>query len=188
MLKPKKKYRCEHKYEEDEPDFESSPKNCHYGPGWKGRLNTSIEKGKLMIDWTSLVERQHCVHWVTIIDNGTSKSKSVFGTGSDVNLPIQYGNASCHMKIIIVDVETKCYTVHLEVPCQSEGLEKREAHGGTTPNTAGVICYLLFVLSVAAIGAVVVAVVLKRRSRLGKESPRQEKHELNDLYGTYYQV
>ena len=75
----------------------------------------------------------------------------------------------------------------LKVPCQSEGLDKREeAHGGTTPNTAGVICGI--VLPVAAIGAVVAAVVLKRRSRLGKESPRQEKHELNDLYGTYYQV
>ena len=74
----------------------------------------------------------------------------------------------------------------IEVPCQRKGLEEREAHGGTTPNIAGVICAVVF--SVVAIGAVVVAVVLKRRSRLGKESPRQEKHELNDLYGTYYQV
>ena len=86
-------------------------------------LETKTENGQLFIDWTALVQEQSCVEWVTLIDKKTNKSKSIYGTISDVNIPIRYMNKTCDMKIFVFGFKgegTSCYTVETKVPCEED--------------------------------------------------------------------
>ena len=171
------------------PDTEEFPTSCFYGPGWKGGLETKTENGQLFIDWTALVQEQSCVEWVTLIDKKTNKSKSIYGTISDVNLPIRYMNKTCDMKIFVFGFKgegTSCYTVEAKVPCEED--RSSECDKESDSSNAVAISLSVTAIAVIIIVASIVIVVQKRRRMIAQENSGREQSELNDTYGTYYQV
>ena len=207
-------YNCKPMPIECNPDVEEFPTSCLYGPGWKGELKTTVENGQFFIDWTALVQQQSCVEWVTLIDKKTSKSKSIWGTESDVNLPIRYMNKTCDMKIFVYGYKgegASCYTVEAKVPCEKDKSSEcdkesdsptsnavKESDSSTsnavkesdssTSNAVAISLSVTAVVVIIIIVASIVIIVLKRKSTVDQENSGREQSELNDTYGTYYQV
>ena len=167
-------YNCELKIAKGDPEIGLFPENCMHGPGWKGTVNTSVEEGRYIIYWASLVKHQSCVKSVILIDKKTRKSKDFITTRSDENFPIEYAKTICDMKIFIRG-HLKCYSVETKVRCASD-------ETGSSVFLGIVIAAILVVLSI-----VTVVVLIRRKSRVvsARENSRQEE-ELNDLYGTYF--
>lgn len=132
-----------------------------------------------MIDWTSLVKQQSCVEWVHIIDKQTGLSKDFWTPRNDVNMPIEYAKTTCEMNIFIYGHE-KCYSVNTKVPCKKE--ETKEEEKTATFETIGIVCAVVFPIAVLVL--IVTFVVQKKDWRQNSE----QKQELNDQYGRYYQV
>ena len=172
-------FQCEPKHVGTEADLGHHPKNCEYGPGWKGILKATNETGRYMIDWTSLVKQQSCVEWVHIIDKQTGLSKDFWTPRNDVNMPIEYAKTTCEMNIFIYGHE-KCYSVNTKVPCKKE--ETKEEEKTATFETIGIVCAVVFPIAVL----VVIFTFLVQKKDLRQNS--EQKQELNDQYGRYYQV
>ena len=185
-------YNCEPMPLECNPDTEEYPTSCYYGPGWKGGLKTKTENGQLFIDWTALVQEQSCVEWVTLIDKKTNKSKSIYGTTSDVNIPIRYMNKTCDMKIFVFGFKgegTSCYAVEAKVPCEEDKSSECAIESDSSTSNAIAISLSVTAVVFIIIFSSIVIVVQKRKRTIDQEnSGRQEQSELNDTYGTYYQV
>jgi len=171
-------FQCEPKHVGTEADLGHHPKNCEYGPGWKGILKATNETGRYMIDWTSLVKQQSCVEWVHIIDKQTGLSKDFWTPRNDVNMPIEYAKTTCEMNIFIYGHE-KCYSVDTKVPCKKE--EEKEEEKTATFETIGIVCAVVFPIAVL----VVIVTFLVQKKDLRQNS--EQKQELNDQYGRYYQ-
>ena len=176
-------FQCEPKHVGSEADLGHHPKNCEYGPGWKGILKATNETGRYMIDWTSLVKQQSCVEWVHIIDKQTGLSKDFWTPRNDVNMPIEYAKTTCEMNIFIYGHE-KCYSVNTKVPCKKEETkeETKEEEKTATFETIGIVCAVVFPIAVLVV--IVTFLVQKKDWRQNSE----QKQELNDQYGRYYQV
>ena len=136
-----------------------------------------------MIDWTSLVKQQSCVEWVHIIDKQTGLSKDFWTPRNDVNMPIEYAKTTCEMNIFIYGHE-KCYSVNTKVPCKKEETKEETKEEEKTPTlqTIGIVCAVVFPIAVLVV--IVTFVVQKKDLRQNSE----QKQELNDQYGRYYQV
>ena len=174
------KYECEPRIVESDPDIGKYPTSCNFGPGWKGTLKTTIEEGRYMIYWATLVQQPTCVEAVTLIDKKTEMSKEFWTSQSEVNFPVEYAKTTCDMKILIF-ADWKCFSVDTKVRCEKDGETKTKETG--TLEMFGIASAVI--LSLAVIVGIVVVIVLKRKSKLGRENSVQ-KQELNNLYGTYY--
>ena len=133
-----------------------------------------------MIYWATLVQQPTCVEAVTLIDKKTGMSKEIWTSESEVNFPVEYPKTTCDMKILLY-ADRKCFSVDTKVRCEKDGETQRQETGAL--EMIGIACAVIF--SLAFIIGIVVVVVLRRKSRLGRENSVQ-KQELNDLYGTYY--
>ena len=139
-----------------------------------------------MIYWATLVQQPSCVEAVTLIDKKTDMSKEIWTSESEVNFPVEYAKTTCDMKILLY-AHRKCFSVDTKVRCEKDDAETSSGETQTKEmgalETFGIACAAI--LSLGVIIGIVVVVVLRRKSRLGRENSVQ-KQEPNDLYGTYY--
>ena len=191
---------CEAKIVGTYPGTGKYPKNCDYGPGWSGaRLKTTVEEGRNLIYWASLVKEPSCVVAVTLIDEKAKKSKEIWTTQSDVSFPIEYPKTTCEMKIKIW-ARKGCFSVNPYNTCKNETESGEESsptaptpstqstpptQTGSSPSTTAGISVAI-ILPVVVIVAVIVVTMLRRKSRLVRHISK-ENQEFNDMYGTYYE-
>ena len=178
-------YNCESKIATRDPEIGDFAENCRHGPGWEGTLKTTIEEGRYMIDWSSLVQQPRCVTSVTLIDEKASKSKDFITTQSDVNFPVEYPKTTCDMKIIIKG-HRKCFSFDTKVGCKKDETEnslRRTQDEKGSSMFFGILVVAAALVSVATVVAVVVLVM--KKARLVRKNSKQHE-ELNDLYGTYF--
>ena len=178
-------FNCKTKEAENGPEIGHFTDNCSRGPGWRGKLETTIKDGRYMIDWASLVQQPRCVKSVTLIDEKASKSKDFITTQSDVNFPVEYPKTICDMKIIIKG-HRKCFSFDTKVRCKND--ETENSPRGTQDEKGssmffGILVVAAALVSVATVVAVVVLVM--KKARLVRKNSKQHE-ELNDLYGTYF--
>ena len=94
-------------------------------------------------------------------------------------MPVEYAKTTCEMNIFIYGHE-KCYSVNTKVPCKKE--ETREQEKTPTLEIIGIVCAIVFPIAVLVV--IITFLVQKKDWRQNSE----QKQELNDQYGRYYQV
>ena len=59
----------------NKPDFQNFPRGCEIGSGWKGSLETEVQKSSYKLNWAALVKQPRCVERVILTDEKADLEK-----------------------------------------------------------------------------------------------------------------